>query len=83
VELIFGITGSSPTLIKLFPNLTNPGFNDVEDMEASQALHLGPNDYDGSSKIPLKAVKFGRVNRLESHNCPNQYFSNSFYFNIA
>ena len=50
-------------MIKLFTNMQNPGFSDVEDSEPAQLLTLGPEDYGPDTKCSLKVVKFQRVNR--------------------
>mmetsp|Transcript_14690 Transcript_14690/g.22163 ORF Transcript_14690/g.22163 Transcript_14690/m.22163 type:complete len:166 (+) Transcript_14690:92-589(+) len=55
---------SAPTGIKLFTNLQNPGFSDVEDVEPVQKLLLEPSDFHPDHKTNLKLVKFLHVNSL-------------------
>ena len=55
----------APSIIKLFPNMPNPGFSDADENEPAQTINLDsgrqllPDD-----KIPLKLVKFQNVNRF-------------------
>lgn len=50
--------------MKLFVNLSNPGFADVEDVEPAQTISLNPQDLEPNSRINLKVVKFLHVNRF-------------------
>ena len=54
---------SAPTSAKLYINMQNPGFSDVEDLEPVQKIPLSAADFEGETKTPLKVVKFQRVNR--------------------
>lgn len=58
-------TDSAPACAKLYINMQNPGFNDVEDLEPAQKVPLSAADFDTDAKTPLKVVKFQRVNRLQ------------------
>eukprot|EP00607_Mallomonas_marina_P002900 CAMPEP_0182430064 /NCGR_PEP_ID=MMETSP1167-20130531/36485_1 /TAXON_ID=2988 /ORGANISM="Mallomonas Sp, Strain CCMP3275" /LENGTH=144 /DNA_ID=CAMNT_0024614675 /DNA_START=72 /DNA_END=503 /DNA_ORIENTATION=+ len=55
---------SAPTGIKLFTNLSSPGFSDAEDLEPAQILNVGPDDFLPGNKIGVKIVKFQQVNSL-------------------
>jgi hypothetical protein len=50
--------------VKLFVNRDNMGFDDAEEFEATQVLELSPEDVAEGRQIPLKIVKFQRVNSL-------------------
>ena len=56
---------SQPTSIKLFINRPNLGFEDIEDVDETQALELTAEDLrEGADPILLKFVKFQRVSSL-------------------
>ena len=55
---------SAPTSLRLYSNLSNPGFTDIEDLEMAQAISLTLSDLDSGRKIALKPVKFQRVTAL-------------------
>lgn len=55
---------SAPSSAKLYINMQNPGFSDVEDLEPTQKVPLSAADFDADTKTPLKVVKFQRVNRF-------------------
>ena len=52
---------SAPTSLRLYSNLSNPGFTDIEDLEVAQTIPLTPTDLASGKRIPLKPVKFQRV----------------------
>jgi len=56
----------NPKTIKLFVNCDSMGFEDCEDLEATQMLELTEEDLDEqtSKPIPLKYVKFQRVSSI-------------------
>jgi len=56
-----------PRTIKLFSNKPhNLGFDEAEDMAATQIIELGEKDWneDGTANIPLRYVKFQNINSL-------------------
>jgi hypothetical protein len=55
----------NPTKIHLFVNRENIGFEDAEDIEPTQTLHLTTEDLKESAEpIALKFVKYQRVKSL-------------------
>merc|ERR1719162_528454 len=51
-----------PTIVKIFVNRVNIGFEDVDDFDPTQVLQLAPGDLSESSDpIALKYVLFQRV----------------------
>jgi hypothetical protein len=57
------IVDTSPAGVKLFANIQNPGFSDVDDSEPSQKIPLSSNDFLPGNRTALKVVKFLHVNR--------------------
>ncbi len=57
------VSDSAPAVVKLFVNLQNPGFSDVEDIEPAQRIALREEDFVPGSRVNLKLVKFLHVNR--------------------
>ena len=56
---------SQPTRIRLFANRCNLGFEDLDDVDATQEIELTPDDLrEGSDAIPLKFLKFQRVSSI-------------------
>jgi hypothetical protein len=56
---------SQPTLIRLFVNRCNLGFEDVMDVDETQTMELTPEDLrEGSEALLLKFIKFQRVSTL-------------------
>jgi hypothetical protein len=53
---------SNPSKIHLYVNRENLGFEDCEDVDPTQTLHLTAEDM--KKPIPLKFVKFQRVKSL-------------------
>jgi hypothetical protein len=54
---------SAPTGVKLFVNVPNSGFSDVEDLEPAQKIIFREQDLVPGSRVNLKVVKFLHVNR--------------------
>lgn len=56
---------SQPTSIKIFANRCNLGFEDIEDVDATQIIELTPEDLrEGAEPMLLKFVKFQRVSSI-------------------
>ncbi|CAJ1966147.1 unnamed protein product [Cylindrotheca closterium] len=56
---------TSPTVVKLYINRPNLGFEDIDDVDETQALELTSEDLrEGSDAMLLKFVKFQRVSSL-------------------
>ena len=56
---------SAPTTVKLFVNRCNLGFEDVDDVDATQTIELTPEDLrEGGEALLLKFVKFQRVSSI-------------------
>lgn len=56
---------SNPSKIHLYVNRENLGFEDCEDVDPTQTLHLTTEDLKETSEpIPLKFVKYQRVKTL-------------------
>lgn len=56
-----------PKVVKLFSNrLNNLGFDDAEGETPQQTIELSDKDWnpDGTANIPLRFVKFQRINSL-------------------
>mmetsp|Transcript_34647 Transcript_34647/g.84015 ORF Transcript_34647/g.84015 Transcript_34647/m.84015 type:complete len:190 (-) Transcript_34647:2513-3082(-) len=54
-----------PTVVKLYINRPNLGFEDIDDVDETQALELTAEDLrEGGDPILLKFVKFQRVSSL-------------------
>ena len=54
-----------PTVVKLYMNRPNLGFEDISDVDETQALELTAEDLrEGADAILLKFVKFQRVSSL-------------------
>ena len=54
-----------PTTVKLYVNRENLGFEDIDDVDATQEFVLTPEDLrESSDPIPLKFVKFQRVRSI-------------------
>ncbi|KAL3937985.1 MAG: hypothetical protein SGBAC_007006 [Bacillariaceae sp.] len=54
-----------PTIVKLYINRPNLGFEDIDDVDETQALELTVEDLrEGADPILLKFVKFQRVSSL-------------------
>jgi hypothetical protein len=64
-ELLWKIEATAPTSAKLFINLPNPGFGDVEDVAPVQKVELSSEDLARATPVNLKTVKFQRVNRYK------------------
>jgi hypothetical protein len=55
----------NPTLVKLYVNRESMGFEDCEDIDPTQTLHLSAADLkEDAGPIPLKFVKFQRVRSI-------------------
>jgi hypothetical protein len=55
----------APTVIKVWVNLPTLGFEEVDDVEPAQVLHLTAADVgEGARVLPLKLVRFNKVNSL-------------------
>jgi len=55
---------SGPKTVKLFVDMPNISFNDVEDITPTQVVALGAKDLQGDKDIVLKFVKFQRVRSI-------------------
>eukprot|EP00980_Cylindrotheca_fusiformis_P031630 scaffold26716_cov137-Cylindrotheca_fusiformis.AAC.5 len=54
-----------PTLLKIFVNRCNLGFEDIVDVDPTQTIELTPEDLrEGGEPIQLKFVKFQRVSSI-------------------
>ncbi|CAG8612292.1 8637_t:CDS:2 [Ambispora leptoticha] len=54
----------APKTIKLYVNRINFGFDETDSIEATQTLELTEKDYEETSVIPLRFVKFQAVTSL-------------------
>lgn len=56
---------SNPTIVKVYVNRNNLGFEDIEDVDPTQVFNLTAEDLrEGSDPIPTKFVKFQRVQSI-------------------
>jgi hypothetical protein len=55
------IDSTAPSSMKLYCNLTSPGFTDIEDTEVVQTLELSTDDIAQGKKLTLRQVKFQNV----------------------
>lgn len=69
---------TAPTSVKLFVNLPNPGFGDVEDLAPVQTVELTSENLTRSTPVNLKTVKFQRVNRYHHPLLPSFFQSRCF-----
>jgi len=55
----------NPTVIKVYVNRENMGFEDCDDLEPTQTFELSEDDLkEGSKPLALKFVKFQRVTSI-------------------
>lgn len=62
--IIDGPSSEAPVVVKLYPNRSTLGFDDVADMEPAQTLNLKDSDLGKDVQTKLKVVKFTAVNEL-------------------